>query len=79
MSAIELKSNFHELIDKIQDVQMLRSLYDCVADFTVETNDYIYLSDDQKKRIESSILQVSSGQVVSNDIMKEKVKLWLSK
>ncbi len=79
MSAIELKSNFHELIDKIQDVQMLRSLYDCVADFTVETNDYIYLSDDQKKRIENSISQVSSGQVVSNDIMKEKVKLWLSK
>jgi hypothetical protein len=79
MSAIELKLNFHELIDKIQDVQMLRSLYDCVADFTVETNDYIYLSDDQKERIKASIAQVHSGQTISNDIIKEKVKVWLSK
>jgi hypothetical protein len=57
---------------------MLRSLYDCVADFTVETNDYIYLSDDQKERIKVSIAQANSGQTISNDIIKEQVKLWPS-
>ncbi|TAF29060.1 MAG: hypothetical protein EAZ70_03070 [Runella slithyformis] len=79
MSSIELKSNFHQLIDTIQDERMLRDLYDCLVDFTIDNNTKQPLLSEQLARIQSSLEQIEKGQLIDNETIKQKVKQWLSK
>ena len=65
MSSIELKSNFHRLIDIIQDERMLQDLYDCVADFAIVNDSK--LSASQIEWMQQSMSQIEKGQVISNE------------
>ena len=77
MSSIELKSNFHQLIDEIQDDIALRNLYNFVADFAIANDSK--LSNYQIERMKQSISQIEKGQVISNKEVQENVKQWLTK
>ena len=79
MSNIEIKSSFHTLIDHIQDDRMLRDLYNCVADFALNTDNQSGLSEEQVSRIRTSLHQIENGNLIDNETVKEKVKQWLSK
>jgi predicted transcriptional regulator len=79
MSAIELKSNFHLLIEKLEDTQMLQDLYNYVADFALEHPNKIDLSSDQVERIQHSLAQIEQGELIDNQTVKDKIKQWLTK
>ena len=59
MSSIELKSNFHRLIDIIQGERMLQDLYDCVADFAIANDSK--LSASQIEWMQQSMSQIEKG------------------
>ena len=64
MTTIEVKTNFHKLIDVIEDDKMLRDMYDCIATFAIENESK--MTDSQLNRLELSISQIGVGQTISN-------------
>ncbi len=82
MEAIQLRNNFHRLIDNFSDVKMLEQLYEVISDFQVRKTDYDILDEltkEQKVRLKTSIEQSQTGRTVSHDEVKGKVKDWLAK
>jgi ElaB/YqjD/DUF883 family membrane-anchored ribosome-binding protein len=80
MVTIEVKSTIHQMIDKIEDSDYLRDIYDSLSLFLNQKGDILdELTEHQQKRIEASISEVKKGNFTTNDQMKEEVKKWLSK
>ena len=77
MTTIEIKSNFHQLIDAIQDDRMLRDLYDCIADFAV--NHDTKMTESQVIRMKESLKQIENGQTVSHKQVQENLRQWLTR
>ncbi|MCU0468766.1 MAG: hypothetical protein MUF58_09205 [Arcicella sp.] len=68
------------MIDKIEDSDYLRDIYDSLSLFLNQKGDILdELTEHQQKRIEVSISEVKKGNFTTNDQMKEEVKKWLSK
>ena len=79
MSAIELKSEFHKLIDSIENEARLQDLYDSVAfylgeDSTLPNEN----SSEMISNLKSSILQAESGKVISTQQLKQEINQWFS-
>ncbi len=77
MTTLELKSNFHQLIDVIQDDKMLKDMFNCIADYAIKHDHQ--LSTAQIERMKKSISQIESGQIVSNAQVQQNLKKWLTK
>ena len=80
MSAIELKSEFHKLIDSIENEARLQDLYDSVAFYLGE--DSMLPNENSSEMIsnlKSSISQAESGKVISTEQLKQEINQWLSK
>jgi PHD/YefM family antitoxin component YafN of YafNO toxin-antitoxin module len=82
MSAAAIRTNLHQLIDTVENTDLLQHFYEVLyllqqqparKEVTEE------LTSAQKNRLEQSLAQSASGQTISNDDMKEKIKQWLSK
>jgi hypothetical protein len=80
MVATEVKSTIHEMVDKIEDAEYLRDIYDSLSLFLNQKADILdELSEYQQKRIPESLLEVRNGKFTTNEKMKEEVKKWLTK
>ena len=76
----DIRRNFHELIDRIEDEQALTSLYAAAALYL----DQQHLMLDTKgpkhlDRMRVSLEQASRNEVISNEAMKQQVRQWLGK
>jgi hypothetical protein len=78
----EIKTNFHKLIDKIDNPDLLENFFGAMSyyvnkkkgeDITDE------LSPKQHKRLSDSIKQAEKGKTISNTEMKKEMKQWLTK
>ncbi|CAN5527073.1 hypothetical protein BH10BAC1_BH10BAC1_19510 [soil metagenome] len=76
MDNMELKLSLHKLIDSIEDVDVLNSLYeflkkasDLQADFWDE------LTDEQKVEIKKSIAEADRGELISHEEVMKEIKL----
>ena len=75
-----IRRNFHELIDRIEDEQALTSLYAAAALYLdqhpllLDTMDPKHLD-----RMRVSLEQANRDQVISNEAMKQQVRQWLGK
>ncbi|MFL5754262.1 MAG: hypothetical protein ACJ76F_12695 [Bacteroidia bacterium] len=81
MNTIKLKSEFHKLIDEVNDNQLLQRFYDLFSSLNKKNKslDIIdELSVKQQQRLEESIKQVRDGKTVSNDEMKNELRKWLT-
>ncbi len=81
MTATEdIRRNFHELIDAIDDEQSLTNLYAAAALYLeqqpllLDTTDPRHLD-----RMQTSLAQANRGDVISNEAMKQQVQQWLGK
>ncbi|MEO8665736.1 MAG: hypothetical protein ABI462_09590 [Ignavibacteria bacterium] len=77
MTAQQIKSRFHKLIDKLEDETILNNIYQVILEYTkkVRSIDIIdELSEKQKQRLMNSIEQVKVGKTMSNDNVKMKLK-----
>ena len=82
MEKEKLRSEFHKLIDKIDDEGLLENFYEAISNYSKQDRsvDIIdELSDKQKERLNQSIEQVSDRDTTDNDTMKEEIKKWLTK
>ena len=82
MEAIQLRNDFHRLIDNFSDVKMLEQLYEAISDFQTRKTGVDILDEltkDQEVRLNASIEQAEKGKTVSHDEVKGKVKDWLTK
>jgi len=82
MTKDKLKSEFHKLIDNIDDERLLENFYYAISDYSKQNKsiDIIdELTEKQRARLMSSIEQVSESNTICNDKMKEEIKGWLSK
>lgn len=75
-----IRRNFHQLIDMIEDNQSLTDLYAAAAlyleqqSLLLDTTDAELLS-----RMQTSLAQAERGEVISNEVMKQHVRQWLGK
>lgn len=80
MVATEVKSTIHEMVDKIEDAEYLRDIYDSLSLFLNQKADILdELSAYQQKRIPESLSEIRNGKFTTNEKMKEEVKKWLMK
>jgi len=75
MNAIELKSDLHRLIDKINDVSILKAIKVILSRETVKKTDWAEtLSEDLKAELEKSILEADQGKIISHDDAMNQIK-----
>jgi hypothetical protein len=79
MSAMQVRDQFHLLIDRINDTERLRHLYEVLADTdTVPAEITDELSSAQKVRLETALHQIKTGDVISHEAVKKEISEWLS-
>jgi hypothetical protein len=80
MSVVELKSEFHKLIDSIENEARLQDLYDSVAFYLGQ--DSIFPDENSLEiinNLKSSLSQAQSGKTTSTKQLKQEINQWLSK
>ncbi|GAA4446600.1 hypothetical protein GCM10023189_01900 [Nibrella saemangeumensis] len=78
MEAMQVRARFHELIDRIEDTDRLKTIFDALADadqLPAEVTDE--LIDEQRQRLELSLEQVKTGEVVRHQDVKKTISRWL--
>ena len=77
MSTIELKSNLHKIVDKIENEQLLRTIYDFLklSENSQEGQIWKSLTEEQKKEVYLSYQESEDDKdLVSWDEVQKKVK-----
>jgi predicted transcriptional regulator len=75
MSTIELKSDLHQLIDKINDANILNAVKVLLAKESKTESDWAYsLSDDLKSELEESILEADQGKTITHEDAMKQIK-----
>ncbi len=77
MNTIELKTDLHNLIDKINDVNILNAIKVLLSKKTKEFDWYDELDSEQKKSIEQGLNELDNGEGIPNEsVMAEVGKLY---
>jgi predicted transcriptional regulator len=79
MSVLELKTKFHQLIDRIDDEKQLEALYGFVAEQTLEAREAHQLSEEEVTRIKSSLAKLERGEGIPHEMVMAEVREWLKK
>ena len=80
MNTLDIKTNFHHLIDQINDEQLLIKLYRIMEQASSTTDGQLWskLTEEQQNELLQIEKEVQSGvPLISNERMKEKHKKWL--
>jgi SepF-like predicted cell division protein (DUF552 family) len=75
MSAIELKTQFHQLIDETNDYDFLQNSLNLFVAHNQKTDILDLLNVQQKADLYTAIEQVKAGNVVSNDVVRAEIQL----
>jgi predicted DNA-binding protein YlxM (UPF0122 family) len=78
MVATSVRTNLHQLIDTVEDTDLLQHFYEVLSLLQKqpkrkEVTDELNIL--QKKRLEMALAQSASGQTISIEAMKEKIKV----
>jgi hypothetical protein len=80
MSVIELKTEFHKLIDSIENEARLQDLYDSVAFYLGQESDLLNEnSPEMISNLKSSLSQAESGKTISTEQLKQEINLSLNR
>jgi hypothetical protein len=80
IAAEDIRRNFHELIDRIEDEQSLTNLYAAAALYLDQQPLLLDTTSSQHiDRMRISLEQANRGEVISNEAMKKQVQQWLGK
>lgn len=76
---MQVRARFHELIDRIEDTERLKTIYDALADADQLPAEVVdELIDEQRQRLEQSIEQAKkAGEVVRHQDVKKMISRWL--
>jgi hypothetical protein len=77
---IELKTEFHKLIDEIQDMEYLKRIYECLVEqFHKSSEDFADLTVDKLKQFDKSMFDVKQGHFYTTEQIKKETQQWLTK
>jgi hypothetical protein len=80
MSVIELKTEFHKLIDSIENEARLQDLYDSVAFYLGQESDLLNEnSPEMISNLKLSLSQAESGKTISTEQLKQEINLSLNR
>lgn len=82
MEKDKIKSEFHKLIDSIDDEKLLSNFYDVISAYGNQNNDMDIideLTEKQKARLMNSVEQVRENDTINNEQMNEQLRKWLTK
>ena len=75
MNAVELKTDLHHMIDKINDVQILNAVKVLLTRRSKQTRDWWdTLTETAKDELEESMAQADRGEVISHKEAMKKIK-----
>lgn len=75
-----IKEEFHHLIDSIQDEAYLQDLFESVASLTRRRGDVLDdLSAAEMQKLDKSLGQIQTGQVVSDAVVRQRYARWITK
>jgi hypothetical protein len=79
MTAFQIKSDIHTMIEKIEQEQYLLDIHHSLSSL-LEANDVLdVLTESQKQNLNISLQQAQSGNVQSFQNLKEKYSQWFTK
>jgi len=83
MNTAKLKSDFHKLIDTIDNETILKSFMGAMSDYVSPAKSGIdiidELTDKQQRRLKQSLEQGKTGKIITNEQMKKEIRQWLAK
>ena len=82
MNPVQLKKDFHKLIDDFEDVNMLEDLFDVIFQFQQHstTNEVLdELTGAQQARLNTSLQQARAGKTQADDRVRARAKSWFVK
>ncbi len=74
MDAIELKSDLHNLIDKVNDTSILMTIRNILSKQTEESDWYDQLSESERKLIDQGLAEADSGDLIPHQEVMREVK-----
>ena len=78
MNVLELKSDLHHLIDKINDKSILNAVRTILSKQTEKSTDWWdTISDEERAEIEQGLAEADRGEVIPHEEVMEKYKKWL--
>jgi predicted transcriptional regulator len=78
MDVIELRSDLHNLIDKITDANILSAVRTLLSRQHVKTPDWWdTISDEERAEIEQGLAEADRGEVIPHEEVMAKYKKWL--
>ena len=77
MDAIELKSDLHSLIDKVNDISILNALKIILSKQTLESDFWEELPLSVQESAKRAMMQVENGETRTHEEVMQKHKKWL--
>ena len=78
MNVIELRSDLHNMIDKITDSNILNAVKTLLSERTSTQADWWdIISDEERAEIEQGLAEADRGEVISHEEVMAKYKKWL--
>ena len=74
MNTIELKSDLHQLIDKINDASILNAVKVLLSKGEAETDWWDEISAEEKRAIEQGIAEADRGKLIPHEEVMKEVK-----
>lgn len=79
MSAIELKSELHRLIDEVDDETQLQTWLALLSGTSQPDEDEPELTPEWEARIQKSLQSFQEGRYITHEEMKKRAKEWLKR
>ena len=78
MDVKELRTDLHNMIDKITDSNVLNEVKTLLAGKTIPQSDWWEsLSENEREEIEQGLAEIERGEVISHEEVMAKYKKWL--
>ena len=78
MDVIELRTDLHNMIDKISDSNILQAVKTLLSGKeTTQTDWWDTISDEERAEIEQGLAEADRGEVIPHEEVMEKYKKWL--
>jgi len=70
---VELRTEIHELIEKVNDVQLLQAIKVLLSN-GIDSDWWEELSDEEKQAIEKGLNESEAGELIPHNIVMEEIK-----
>jgi len=78
MDVIELRSDLHNIIDRITDRNVLRAVKTLLSNKVIEKTDWWNtITEEERQEIETGLAEAERGEVITHEEVMAKYKKWL--